>query len=143
MKHLKRLIVFVFFLSSVQVFSQKESTEIEISDLPEYVIITSQNTKTFGGINISIDARKSRYEKALIDLNSLLQWKKRLGIRNQTDLLNEMSRLGFDYVDAYNGRQVQYAGDKTDGDDLFNELFEGGTGSFRVNMIFRKKENLR
>lgn len=140
-KNLKLVSIFIMFVFiSIQTFAQENLEEININDLPEYIIITSQSTKALGGISIFIDTHKSKYEDALNELNSLLQWKKKLGIRNQTDLLNAMSSLGFEYINAYNGSQVQYASDRTAGDDIINELLEGGTGSFRINMVFRKKK---
>ncbi len=126
-----------------QELSFTKSTEVNINNLPEYVIVTSQNTKLLGGIGVTIDAKKSSYKKQLLTLNDLLQDSDKLKIRNQTDLLNAMSKLGYEFVDAYNASQVVNSREKEDVvDDIFNEI-DGGKGVFRVNMIFRKKEKFR
>lgn len=142
---IKLLMLLMIF--SVSLFAQKKENKTpiynEINELPEYVVITSQNTKLLGGINISIDSKKSPYEVSLNNLMNELQSRKKQKIRNQTDLLNSMSIIGFEYVDAYNASQVQYASDSSVGDDILNEILEGGTGTYRVNMIFRKKEAFR
>jgi TRAP-type uncharacterized transport system fused permease subunit len=128
-------------------FSQKlsvvQSSSVSIAEFPEYVIITSQNTKLLGGVGIIIDYKKSAYKNQLEKLESLLQDGDKLKLLNQTDLLNSMSNLGFDFVDAYNASQVVNSRHEKDAaDDIFNAL-EGGTGTYRVNMIFRKKEQFR
>lgn len=138
------LILLVSFNINAQELSVVTSSQINVNSLPEYVIITSQNTKLLGGSGITIDAKKSKYQDQLESLQSLLQGRKKLHIRNQTDLLNAMSQLGFDFVDAFNASQASTSGGKSsEADDLFNGVLEGGTGSFRVNMIFRKKEKFR
>ncbi|UII79851.1 hypothetical protein LV704_19600 [Flagellimonas sp. CMM7] len=101
----------------------------------EYVVVTSENTKLIGGININIDYKKSDYEKVLRELESLLQNRKKLRIRNQTDLLNAMSKLGFEYVNAYNGKENNIS--LGSGKDV--EVI-GGQAKYRVNMVFKKKE---
>ena len=80
----------------------EHSTAINVSELPEYIIITSENTKLLGGINITIDYKRSKYKPALKTLEALLQDGDKLRVRNQTDLLNAMFELGFEYLDAYN-----------------------------------------
>ncbi len=50
---------------------------------------------------ISIDGRNSPYEAALEELEDLLAKKEKLRVQNQTDLLNALSDIGFDYVDAF------------------------------------------
>lgn len=47
--------------------------------------------------------------------------------------------IGYEFVDTYNASQVQYAMDKNIGDEIVNEIFDGGAGAFKVNMIFKKK----
>ncbi|MFA8434953.1 MAG: hypothetical protein ACEPOZ_10600 [Marinifilaceae bacterium] len=128
-------------------FSQKlsvvQSSSVSIAEFPEYVIITSQNTKLLGGVGIIIDYKKSAYKNQLEKLESLLQDGDKLKLLNQADLLNSMSNFGFDFVDAYNASQVVNSRHEKDAaDDIFNAL-EGGTGTYRVNMIFRKKEQFR
>ncbi|MBT7490087.1 MAG: hypothetical protein HN704_00615, partial [Bacteroidetes bacterium] len=106
--------------------------------LPEYVVITSENTKLFGGINIIIDYKKSPYEDVLMKLEKLLQSRKKLKIRNQTDMLNTMAQLGFEYVDAYNANAGTIGAGGGDAVDIF-----GSQSKFRINMVFRKKEEHR
>ncbi|SHG20683.1 hypothetical protein [Flagellimonas flava] len=110
-------------------------SSVSIDELPEYVVVTSENTKLIGGININIDYKKSDYEKVLKELESLLQNRKKLRIRNQTDLLNAMSKLGFEYVNAYNGKENNIS--LGSGKDV--EVI-GGQAKYRVNMVFKKKE---
>lgn len=141
---MKTFIIFLFsFFTltnlSAQDLSIIKASNVKVENLPKYIIITSQNTKTLGGIGLSIDAKKSRYKKQLKCLLDLLEHRKKLKIRNQTDLLNAMDVIGYEFVDAYNASQVQYAMDKDIGDDIVNEIFDGGTGAFKVNMIFKKK----
>ena len=120
-----------FSLINAQKSEVKRSSSINIDRLPEYVIVTSQNTKFLGGINLTIDYKRSNYRHILKKLSDLLQDGNKLRIRNQTDLLNAMSNLGFEYVDSYNAATISYDTQK-DGEDH--------TVSYRVNMIFRKKE---
>lgn len=120
-----------------------KSSNVKVEKLPEYLIITSQNTKLLGGTDIQIDSKKSKYQTELENLVVLLQNRKKLHIRNQTDLLNAMSVLGFELIDTYNARQVENKSDNKIGDDIASELLSGGNGTFRINMIFRKKEKFR
>jgi len=101
------------------------------ADLPEYIVITSQNTKLIGGIGITIDYRRSKYKDQLEILEELLQNRKKMRIRNQTDLLNAMSDLGFEYVDAY----MATASTSSSGDADFGT----GDNTYRTNIVFRKK----
>lgn len=137
------LIMFKTYESNAQNLSVVKESSVSIEEFPEYVIITSQNTKLLGGIGIMIDYKKSAYKKQLQRLESILQDGDKLRVRNQTDLLNSMSKLGFEYVNAYNASQVVNSRHEKDtADDIFNTI-EGGTGTYRVNMIFRKKEQYR
>ena len=126
-------------LLSINVKAQELAVEsvsaVNINELPEYVVVTSENTKLIGGINISIDHKKSDYEVVLKELEHLLQNRKKLRIRNQTDLLNAMSKLGFEYVNAYNGR----AGSVGIGTGKDVEVI-GSSAKYRINMVFKKKE---
>ncbi|MGB1296105.1 MAG: hypothetical protein ACPG6V_11550 [Flavobacteriales bacterium] len=108
--------------------------KIDLSTLPEYIIITSENTKLLGGINIIIDYKKSEYKDKLEELEIALRNRKQFGIRNQTDLLNKMSSIGYEYVDAYNANSgsIGIGG----GDDID---ITGSTAKFRINMVFKKK----
>jgi len=114
------------------------SSSVNIEQLPEYVVITSENTKLIGGINIIIDYKKSKYQKVLGELEILLQNKNKLRVRNQTDLLNAMSKLSFEYVDAYNASTGTIGAGG--GEDV--QIY-GSQGKFRINMVFRKKEKFR
>lgn len=108
--------------------------KIDLSTLPEYIIITSENTKLLGGINIIIDYKKSEYKDKLEELEIALRNRKQFGVRNQTDLLNKMSNIGYEYVDAYNANSGSIgigAGDDID--------ITGSTAKFRINMVFKKK----
>ncbi len=133
------LIVFALSLNlSAQELKVETSSSTNIEQLPEYVIITSENTKLLGGINIHIDAKKSNYKKELRGLEDLLQSGDKLKVRNQTDLLNAMSKLGFEYINAYNANAGTLG--VGGGDDI--EVF-GSDSKFRINMVFRKKEKYR
>lgn len=115
-----------------------ESSIININELPEYLVITSENTKLLGGIGISIDYKKSMYEEVLEELETLLQNRKKLRIRNQTDLLNALSKLGFEYLDAYNATAGSLG--VGGGDDV---NVSASNAKYRTNMVFRKKEKFR
>lgn len=122
---MKKLNIFLLLIIiSINISSQKleviESSSIKIEQLPEYIVVTSENTKFLG------------------ELETLLQNRKKLRIRNQTDLLNAMSKLGFAYVDAYNASAgtLGIGG----GDDV--EIF-GSQAKYRINMVFRKKMKYR
>jgi hypothetical protein len=119
-----------------------KSSSVKVEELPEYVIITSQNTKLLGGIGIIIDYKKSIYKEQLRTLEELLQDGDKLRIRNQTDLLNAMSQLGYEYINAYNADQVVPAKDGDDVGEVLN-IVGGGEGTFRINMVFRKKPQFR
>ncbi|MGS2740986.1 hypothetical protein [Sinomicrobium sp. M5D2P17] len=123
---------------SAQELNVDNSSSVNIKQLPEYVVITSENTKLLGGMNITIQSKKSQYENVLQNLEKLLQKRNNLQIRNQTDLLNAMSTLGFDYVDAYNASSgtIGVGG----GEDI---QVTGSNAKFRINMVFRKKMNYR
>ena len=129
----------VFVLLSINVNAQELKVEatssVNINELPEYVVVTSENTKFIGGININIDYKKSEYEGVLKELESLLQNRKKLSIRTQTDLLNAMSKLGFVYVNAYNGKAGSLG--LSSGKDT--EIL-GSQAKYRINMVFKKKE---
>lgn len=119
---------------NAQELSVVNRSNVNIKALPEYVIITSENTKLLGGINITIDAKRSNYKKELRNLESILQDGDKLRVRNQTDLLNSMSKLGFKYIDAYNANSGTIGGGGGDDINVF-----GSSSKFRINMVFRKK----
>ncbi|MBW8243635.1 hypothetical protein K1F50_12565 [Muricauda oceani] len=126
------------FTMTAQELSVDNSSSVNIERLPEYVVITSENTKLLGGMNINIASKKSNYENVLKDLEDLLQKNKNLAIRNQTDLLNAMSKLGFDYLDAYNASAGTVGA--AAGEDV--QAF-GSNAKYRINMVFRKKMEFR
>jgi hypothetical protein len=64
-------------------------------------------------------------KKILKDLQDFFDGNKYLRIKNQTDLLNAMSELGFDYVDAFPQNATE------------NSVFN------RTGFVFRKKEKYR
>lgn len=123
------------FSLSAQELNAETASAINIQELPEYVIITSENTKFLGGINIAIDSKTSKHKTKLLELESLLQGRKKLRIRNQTDLLNAMLKLGFEYVNAF----IASASGASMGDDDL----EVNDSKSRVNMVFRKKSEFR
>ena len=128
----------LFVLLSSGISAQELSAgglAVNQKDLPEYIIITTQNTKLLGGIAISIDYKRSPDKDKLSDLEDLLQERKKMRIRNQTDLLNAMSKLGYSYVDTFVA--TASTGSSTDKD------FSSGGNTYRVNMVFQKKEQYR
>lgn len=140
MKKLKMiLLTFTVLVLSSNLSAQElkvDTSSINIQQLPEYVIVTSENTKLIGGIGIIVDSKKSKYENQLLELESLLQDRKKLSIRNQTDLLNAMLNLGFEYVNAYIS--------SSSGSSLGGDEFVGINDSkSRVSMVFRKKSEFR
>lgn len=141
MKKIKLLAVFAVLAFNILITSEINAQEYiapNVSELPEYVIITSENTKLLGGINIIIDYKKSQYKPQLSELETALQSGKGHKIRNQTDLLNTMSNIGFEYVDAYNANAGTLG--VGGGDDI---VVSGSDSKFRINMVFRKKNALR
>jgi len=94
----------------------------KVDDLPEYVVIRSEGLKESWGktLFLGIDSRRSTHEKALVALEDYLSNKDKRAVNSQTDLLNAMSELGFDYLNAY---QI-------------------GTEDM-VNVVFRKQEQYR
>ncbi|MGG8497816.1 hypothetical protein ACQY1Q_15500 [Tenacibaculum sp. TC6] len=124
------------FITTVALSRAQDLTAINetvnVNELPNYIIISSQKSAFFGDIAIIIDTKNSLYKDKLDELESLLQNRKKLKIRNQGDLLNAMDALGFDYVDSYNETET----------DSYTNL-DKTARKFRVNMIFRKKEHYR
>ena len=108
--------------------------------LPEYLIITTENTKLLGGIGLSIDWKKSLYKSDLIQLYDYLSEAKQNRVRTQIDLLNAMSVLGFEYVNAFNSNAGTIGGNTDIGGSSELGL---SSSKFRVNMVFRKKEKFR
>lgn len=64
----------------------------------------------------------------------MLQEKKQLRIRNQTDMLNAMSKLEFEYINSFTAR--------TDGTEVRDNVSLSDT-KHRINTVFRKKEKFR
>ncbi len=139
-KHLILLIV-VLELGSINLMAQESTVEnpssVNIRKLPEYVVITSENTKTLGELNITINSEKSAYSNVLQDLETLLQDSRNLQISNHTDLLSIMAKMGFEYIDTYIGT-ARRIGSEEDEDQTF-----AANSNFRINMVFRKQLTLR
>ncbi|MEM6630491.1 MAG: hypothetical protein AAF694_12505 [Bacteroidota bacterium] len=111
--------LFIFIDTSAQTLDSKEAFMVDLELLPEYVIVTSESTgRLLGSIMIYLESKNSAYESALEELEEVLTSKEKLRIQNQTDLLNAMIGLGFEYVDAFSAGQ-----------------------SDMTKMIFRKKSN--
>lgn len=105
---------------------------IAANELPTYIIISSQKGEFFNDIAIIIDSKNSYYAKALEELEDALQSGKKLKIRNQSDLLNAMDQLGFDYLNAYADQER----------DSYTSL-DKTARRYRMNMVFKKKEKYR
>ena len=106
MRRIKILLLLVLTGASVSVFAQESKQDqpylVVLEKLPEYVIAVSESTgRIIGSIIIAIDKKRSIYSPALTELEDVLISKEKMDIRNQTDLLNAMSDLGFDYIDAF------------------------------------------
>jgi hypothetical protein len=112
--------------SYAQSLSFKDKS-FKVEEFPEYVIINCDNLNPVlaNSINIVIQAKNSKFEKSLKGLQDFFEGNKYLKIRNQTDLLNAMSELGFDYVDAFPQNSPE------------NSAFS------RTGFVFRKKEKYR
>ncbi|MEM8901274.1 MAG: hypothetical protein AAGC85_24395 [Bacteroidota bacterium] len=124
MKHTFLSVVFAILISP---FLQAQSLEVDetrihVDELPEYIILFSEARGITGGILLSIQEKGSEYESELSTLEDLLSQKKFLNLKNQIDLLNSMSKLGFEFVDAYTAAQSS--------DESLT----------RTGMVFRKKE---
>lgn len=136
------LLIIILFSGLAKISAQElkvdKSSSISINQLPEYVVITSESTKLIGGMNITIKSKKSDYKEVLDNLEDLLQSRKKLEIRTQTDLLNAMYELGFEYVNAYNDSSISIGAGA--GDDV---QVSGSTEKFRVNMVFKKKSEFK
>lgn len=121
---LKALIVGLL-LFSTQINAQElsaDSLHIYVDDLPEYIIIISEIATSFGGILLVIQNKGSEHENALSQLESLLTDRDKLNLKNQMDILNYMSKLGFEFIDAYTSSQSSIN---------------------RTSMVFRKKMKYR
>ena len=135
MRNSKFILVFILAFAINNIFAQELSiinaSIANINELPEYVIVTSENTKLLGGIAITIDAKKSKYKNQLRGLEEILQDGDKLSVRNQTDLLNAMSQLGYEYINAYSAETFTSSG----------EYYEHSKQ--RINMVFRKKAKFK
>lgn len=125
MKIIKTLLLLSLTFVAASALAQEpkkdKSYPVNVKQLPEYIIIQSESTgRLIGSKMINIHYKNSDYASALAALEDVLTSRKKLGIQNQIDLLNAMSDLGFDYVDAFSIGQ----GDMT-------------------NIVFRKKQEYR
>ncbi len=130
MKSLKIIATICTMMLASSLYAQSLSLSnktIKVEELPEYIIINCDNVTSVIGktIRIVIQAKNSEFEKSLNGLQDFLEDNKYLKISNQTDLVNAMSKLGFDYVDA------------------FPENSKEGSSFSRTGFVFRKKEKYR
>lgn len=100
---------------------------VKVQDLPEYIIVNCDNVTSIlnSSIRIAIQAKNSKFGTSLQTLEDLLESKNHLKISNQTDLLNTMASLGFEYVNAFPQNTVP--------ESTFS----------RAGFVFRKKEKYR
>lgn len=118
----------VLFLTNsyAQILSSNGKT-VKVEELPEYIIVNCDNVTSIlsSSIRIAIQAKNSKFGVPLQKLEDLLENKSYLKISNQTDLLNTMSSLGFEYVNAFPQNTVP--------ESSFS----------RSGFVFRKKEKYR
>ena len=99
MKSIQTILLILAFTGAL---AQEQNTDkvgsVDINNLPEYVVIRFVSPP---GVIIVVDKKDSPYESGLIELNELLEDRKKISVRNLTDLLNALSDVGFDYVDAF------------------------------------------
>lgn len=100
---MKSIQVLLLTLAFTSALAQKQNIDethlIDIAELPEYVVIRYTTAQL--GVIIVVDKKDSPYEPSLTELNDLLENRKKLKIRNLTDLLNTLSDIGFDYVNTF------------------------------------------
>lgn len=104
-----------------QTIKEYKGHSIDIDKLPEYVVVASETRgRILSPTNLFINSNKSDDKEILVKLKDILTKRKKLNIRNHTDLLNAMAAYGFEYKDDF------------------------GIGSgLMVNLIFQKKEKYR
>lgn len=136
MKTIKKTRTWIFLIMFMGLTQLSFAQAPNIDEMPEYVIIATENTKLIGGIGLEIDWKKSPYKPQLIQLFDYLTEKKQNRVRTQIDLLNVMSELGFEYIDAFNSNAGSVGGNTDIGDS--SELF-ASSSKFRVNIVFKKK----
>ncbi|MEM9859609.1 MAG: hypothetical protein AAF843_19805 [Bacteroidota bacterium] len=116
------LAIFFAFPSSAQEQTLDPLDSIQVDQLPEYIVILSENSRRVLGRRLTaINTKDSQHKKALDNLEDALSNKNRVGIQNQTDLLNTMSQLGFEYIDS----------------------FSVGSDADYIKFVFRKKAEFR
>lgn len=126
---MKKVIFSIAIIVCSAMNSFAQTKKVTAAELPEYIVITAESTKLIGGIGILIDKKNSPFKDQFDILQEQLDSKKSgSGVRTLTDLLNAMSDLGFEYVNAFAATST----------DL------GGTVSSieknRNNIVFRKKK---
>ena len=120
MKNLKILLLLTFaFTSAVAQRQHVIANSVNVDELPEYVVIRSA-TALIGSMIIVVERENSPHKPALARLEDLLESRYKLRIQNLTDLLNALSDVGFDYVNAFS-------------------IGDGGV----TGMVFRKKPEYR
>lgn len=130
MRNFTLVVLFGFLSFSNSLDAQQLSSKdkvVRIEVLPEYIVINCDNTVSFltRSIRIEIFAKKSENEKTLKNLEELLEDSRHLKIGNHTDLLNAMSKLGFDYQNNF-----------------LQEPITSNTFG-RIAFVFRKKQKYR
>jgi hypothetical protein len=130
MRNLRIVVTICAMMFASGLYAQRLSVNdktLKVEEFPEYIIINCDNVTSNIGktIRIFIQAKNSEYEKLLKELQDLLEDRKYLKISNQTDLLNAMSKLGFDYLDAFPQNTTE------------------GNSFSRTAIVFRKKEKYR
>jgi hypothetical protein len=130
MRNLKTIVNICAIIFTTSLHAQQLSTRdktIKVEDYPEYVIVNCDNAGSMLGnsIRIAVQAKNSSFEQSLKALQDILEDKNGLNLGNQTDLLNAMSKLGFDYVNAFPENSI------------------GGSSFSRTGFVFRKKQEYR
>ncbi|MDH6251712.1 hypothetical protein M2347_001439 [Chryseobacterium sp. H1D6B] len=122
----KIILMSAFMLSSFAVHAQN----INNNELPEYIVVTAEETKLLGGIGLSISSKNSPYKDNLDKLEDVITSKKGgEGVRNLTDLFNTMYKYGFEYVNAFQSTAFGVGG----GDGI-----GAGSSKSRSNIVFKK-----
>lgn len=128
-KEMKKLLI-IAVLAASSIVGHAQS--ITAAELPEYIVISAESTKIFGGIGLTIDSKKSSFKESLMKLEQYIISKDQKEVRTLTDLFNVMNELGFDYVNAF----VDSGTNLTGGDNL-----SLGSEKSKNNIVFKKKKS--
>jgi len=134
----KLTVLALLFVSAFlpELHAQTSST-ISSQELPEYVIITAENTKLLGGIGLTIDWKKSPHKESLEKLYTFLQSKKEQQVRTIADLLNVMYDLGFEYVNSFGSSSFELGGEY---DVTKKTAVDASDSKHRNNIVFKKRK---